>query len=433
MTRAARQVGLALTVAALALSAACTGTDEDPHGEDPHHEDAGAEQDRPAPTLPELSIGDEPLAEDLIAPVNEVAHDESTMAVVTGHGVDLRAHDLATGERAWKVSAVEGWGMISDNLRIIAAMIGYDGHGLFVYDDYVCPSQICADGEPAIAARGLVSLSLQDGSVQWHADLIDPAPRSAPDAEFLDALVISEATLADGVLLVTVEPTASVPGIDVPPGEAAQFTVGLDPDDGSELWRADSFALSAHADGTAWGYFATEGEENTGDAGVPALLDPATGEMLWQSEQEADLAGAGSTGALLELGDEAGYQWLGADGAALDGPAVEGEANCATGPGPLVCSVGSDYQLAALDEAGTVTLSPPTEFEILFTTDGQYIWAVDPTVVDSGRASVAIDAHGNRLSEPVVGRPVFSTADRLMVRHEGPDAPGSEIWALDAD
>lgn len=353
----------------------------------------------------------------------EPAYTDTHMVVLEGGPEDIVSIDLRTGQEAWRIP----WGApvpgLSNNVSFVEPKTTVDGLVLIGYRNYECAPEVCiADQGPWTPELGIAAFSVSDGSLAWSVSLVAPSAEDDPSNEYLTNLYFGSATQIDGVVLVSFEvgDATSPNSLD---GQPWQFTVALDPTDGSQLWQVPDFALDGRSDGEAWGTLRPEGPQ---EQPTPALLDPVTGEILWK-DGPGKVIGVGDTAVLLKYGDN--YQWRSSEGEELKGPKVTGEPDCARGPGPLVCVIGTDRRLATVADSGDVSLSPPTTYRQLFATNGEYIWAEDlgPT---AERGSVAIDRNGNQLSGPKAGRAGFMIGDRVFLVREGTDSPGNELWAV---
>ncbi|MFC0673253.1 outer membrane protein assembly factor BamB family protein [Brachybacterium hainanense] len=431
-TRSILLTALALTLAlpgcsVLGISPAGPGTGG-------HAPAATSPIERPAPTLPRLDLGAEPLASglpsgSLIDPVVD-----GRMLSVTGTGSILVSVDLQTGKELWSRDTGGAFEGVGENVRIDGELAGLEDAALMRVTHYGCADD-CGPGEdPADQGWGLVAMSPQDGSVAWSTVIAPPVAPDHPDRDYQDHLVIQSATVSSGVIVLGLEVDGDLRS-EPPAGAPMQLSIGVDAASGKELWRTEGFVLDGRGVDVGWGELTDPSAPDAADEDVPALMDLRTGEILARTEHPgADIAGVGATGALLELEDEAVYQWVGPNGQDVPGGEVRGESDCARGPGPLTCTIGPDGVMTTLTEEGELVSAGPSEFRSLLFTDGDYVFAIDPTAdlppTGALRATVALDRSGNRLSDPVPGVAELRTGDLLLLSEAGADGQSVEVRSI---
>ncbi|WP_344344148.1 PQQ-binding-like beta-propeller repeat protein [Agrococcus versicolor] len=219
----------------------------------------------------------------------------------------LLALDATTGATAWSFADVEpavvalGIGATSFAPSTLVTA-GADGDAVLLSTTYQnpCPggAAICSNASTeATAGLGVVAVDLAGGGIRWHAivvpslDRSDPASTLANDSAVepiggTETVVVVRAGLAGLVVL---------PGGEAPEREEQARTIGLAAADGSVLWERPGLVVSSVTD-------VVVAMRREAGVVVDVVLDPDTGEELWQVESGLRVLEAGA--GILAIGDQ---------------------------------------------------------------------------------------------------------------------------------
>jgi outer membrane protein assembly factor BamB len=359
----------------------------------------------------------------------------------------LLALDATTGATAWSFADVEvavaalGIGATSFAPSTLATAHA-DGDGVLLSSTYLnpCPggAAICSNADTeATAGHGVVAVDLATGALRWHAVVVPSLDRSDPSSTIADDSTVEPlgGTATVAVVRAGLVELVILPGGDAPTRDDRARTVGLSVADGSVLWERPGLVASSVTD-------VVVAMRREAGVVVDVVLDPDTGEDLWQVETGLRVLAAGA--GLLAVGDrEAGTAWL-VDAATGDEVATVTDGAPGDGVRTTDVRIGTDVDGGPLAAWGAQILDldvdepswrqwssagdearPGAERSedilLLSAVDAGYVWRSI-----SADAVVACDRSGAERSERVLGTMRGVAGGRLLV--ESPD--GFDVYEV---
>ena len=222
----------------------------------------------------------------------------------------LLALDATTGATAWSFADVEpavvalGIGATSfAPSTLVTAGAGDDAVLLYTTYQNPCPggAAICSNASTeATAGLGVVAVDLAGGGIRWHTIVVPSLDRSDPASTLADDSAVEPIGGTETVVVVRAGLAGLVvlPGGEAPEREEQARTIGLAAADGSVLWERPGLVVSSVTD-------VVVAMRREAGVVVDVVLDPDTGEDLWQVESGLRVLAAGA--GILAVGDrEAG-------------------------------------------------------------------------------------------------------------------------------
>ncbi|GAB3295074.1 PQQ-binding-like beta-propeller repeat protein [Epidermidibacterium keratini] len=422
--------GALLAVAALLVASCTVTTDGAPSPKRPV----------PDPTTAELSISDAPVfvSNDLaVHPVETAQLAGDDIAIITSIDTGLiTAVNLATGQVAWQLEREAA--LPGDPAAIVwsgPVVATAAGSVIVPYFKTQCQTDLCAPGEVDLSDEtGYAALSATDGTLLWKFATVPATSDDSEEHDYVSGLVDAEIAADQNVFVATVRQLTSSSGGQGPD----VFSIGIDLESGTELWRVGDFAVYQIAGAVAYGVLFDTVDEYNLSGGIPTALDPATGTSIWQlTEAESGLvyAAAGPDGALMAPAGVSGepLTLISAGGTDLGSPGTNAMWRCPQVPdsGRLACTLGypdpyAPSRILSINEDATVLTSeaPVPRAATVSYVDDTYIYLT--TTSDSGDFnSYAVDVHGNRLSRNFPGKVVATNAKYVVVLRNDSQIGGS--------
>ena len=374
--------------------------------------------------------------------------------------------DADTGAPYWhrdvKDKADIGEGRVIFDLETVG--VGGSGDAGVVAGVYLtpaCPGICPRSAQSVTEEKGVVALSMSDGSLAWVSPVVPAVAEGTAQADINQAVIPSVVGSTTTAIIVGIPSTKGSP----------PAVVALDPANGRQLWRADGYQAIEAVPG------AVLVQDRTASApiksGAPAVLDPATGAPRWTWTPPGNRSAPGTapsgTTAPPVAGEPETVGWEASAGRfALLSERGEGYVQVVvdTQAGKVLRSTSDSIWRLGTDAAGGYLLAlverlPRVEDEgggshadlaVRTLTEADPVGSPAPTGttalpesaigvgeggVAAGRIAVAVgvgssqlvDRSGKTLTEPVDGYIRLFTADRLVMG-EGKGDPGFVVYGI---